>query len=95
VSHTATLATALYSVFWDFCKCPGDGGSDRGFAAAAFSFAQPLRFWPTAWLSQVRRITVIPGWCQVGGRRWPFVLKCTAIAQPMTACLNDFRESNF
>jgi len=69
VSHPATLATALYSVFWDLCKCPSDNSDNSdnsNFAAVAFSFAQPLLFWPAAWPSQMGRITVIPAWYQVG-----------------------------
>ena len=66
VSHTATLATALYNVVWDLYKCPSGSRSSSYFLAAAFSFTQSLFFWPTARLSQMGRITVIPAWCQVG-----------------------------
>jgi len=66
MSHPATLATVLYSVAWDLCKCPSDSSSDSNFAAVAFSFAQPLLFWPTAWPSQMGRVTVIPAWYHVG-----------------------------
>ena len=68
VFHTTTLATALYNVFWDLCECPSGSGSssDSNFPEAAFSFTHPLLFRPTAWLSQMGRITVIPAWCQVG-----------------------------
>ena len=60
VFHTATLATALYRVVWDLCKCPSGSSSGSYFPATAFPFTQPLLLWPTAWLSQMGRITAIP-----------------------------------